>query len=327
MRELIQGLPEQIEQAYHNARNFKPSGASAPISNVVICGMGGSGIGGSIVARLVEDECKVPVNVVNDYKLPAFVNASTLVIASSYSGNTEETYAALQHAVDKKAQIACITSGGLIGELAHSRGFDCITIPGGHPPRSQFGYSAISQLRLFSSYGLMDPERFERLATLGSFLRQRQQAHLQRATGLLNALADRIIILYAAQNNSAIAVRWRQQINENAKRLCWHHVYPEMNHNELVGWEGGDDRFGTIIMRSQDDHARSRLRMDITDDMIRAKGALVEFVDAVGDTREARTFDLIQQGDWLSLLLAEHYGVDPVAIVPIEHLKSELSKA
>lgn len=327
MRELIQRLPEQVEQAYENALNFTPSGASAPINNVLICGMGGSGIGGTIVAELLKDECAVPVTVVNDYVLPAFVDRHTLVIASSYSGNTEETYAALQDAMAKGAQVACITSGGKIGELAGENGFDCITIPGGNPPRSQFGFSAISQLRLFTAYGLIDPARFDRLSTLGDFLRGRQSAHIMRAEELVRTLADRIIILYAAQNNAGVAVRWRQQINENAKRLCWHHVYPEMNHNELVGWEGGDSRFGIIVMRSEDDHKRSRLRMEITEEMMRSKGALLEFVDAVGSTREERCFDLIQQGDWLSLLLAEHYGVDPVAIVPIEHLKSELSKA
>lgn len=327
MRELIEGLPRQIEEAYQNALIFKPSGASAPINNVVICGMGGSGIGGTIVAELLQDECMVPVAVVNDYALPAFVNASTLVIASSYSGNTEETYAALQDAIAKNAQVACITSGGIIGELARQKGFDCITIPGGNPPRSQFGFSAISQLRIFTAYGLIAADRFERLASLGKFLSDRQEAHRARAKELVATLADRIVILYAAQNNSGVAVRWRQQINENAKRLCWHHVYPEMNHNELVGWEGGDSRFGIIVLRSEDDHERSRLRMEITEDMLRSKGALLEFVDAIGHTREERCFDLIQQGDWLSLLLAEHYGVDPVAIVPIVHLKSELSKA
>jgi glucose/mannose-6-phosphate isomerase len=326
MRQLITDLPEQLQLAFANARDARLKGSSAPIRNAVIIGMGGSGIGGTIVSRLIASECPIPILSVKDYDLPSFVDDGTLAIVCSYSGNTEETYMAMEEALGRGAQVACISSGGKIGSLAVDRGLDWIEIPGGNPPRSQFGYSAISLFRLLSAYGLIKQERFDRLEHIGSFLQSQQENAISRSKALTEKLANRIIILYAADNHAGVAVRWRQQINENAKRLCWHHVYPEMNHNELVGWDGGDERFGVILLRSTDDHERSSIRMNITEELFLKRGALVENVVAQGNTPEERCFDLIQLGDWLSLHLAEYYGVDPVAIPSIDYLKSELSK-
>lgn len=326
MRQLITELPEQLRLAFTNAHASSLKGPDVPIRNVVLIGMGGSGIGGTIVSRLVANESRIPMVSVKDYDLPAFVDSNSLAIVCSYSGNTEETYIAMQEALRRGAYVACISSGGKIGSLAVDRGLDWIQIPGGHPPRSQFGYSAISLFRLFAAYGVISNERFERLQHMGDFIAAQQTNAIERSKALTEKLADRQIILYAADNNAGIAVRWRQQINENAKRLCWHHVYPEMNHNELVGWDGGDERFGVVLLRSKDDHERSGIRMNITEEMFLQHGALVENVIAQGTTPEERCFDLIQLGDWLSLHLAERYGVDPVAIPSIDYLKSELNK-
>lgn len=326
MRQLITDFPSQIEAAWANANECRFMHDSFDAANVVITGLGGSGIGGKIISQLYQDEAKVPMVVNNDYTLPGFVSPSTLVIVSSYSGNTEETIAAMEQALAKGATVACITSGGKAESLALTHNLDVIKVPGGQPPRSQFGYSAISLVKLLCVYGIISSDRFNELETLGAFLRNNQEDTIHRAEGLVKFLEDRIPIIYSEVKNEGVAIRWRQQLNENSKKLCWHHFYPEMNHNELVGWEGGDDRFAVLMMRSQDDHPRSNIRMNITEPMYLSKGAKVENIVALGDSRAERVFDLIHLGDWLSLLLAETNHIDPVIITSIDLLKSALSK-
>ncbi len=324
MRELIAGFADQIDHAVSIALNtsFKHTGGS--IDNVVVTGLGGSGIGGRIVAQLVQDRSEVPIVVNNDYLLPAFVSSKTLVVVSSYSGNTEETVSAMMEALRKGARVVCITSGGEVAQLANNHHLDVVSIPGGQPPRSQFGYSSIALLRIFAAYGI-DPSCFEGAEKLGAFIRKYSQMNEAKAREIAGEMDGRIPILYSESRNEGIAIRWRQQINENSKQLCWHHVYPEMNHNELVGWEGGDQRFVVLMLRTDDDHPRSVARMNITEPMMADKGAKVVNVLARGKNRLERSFDLIHLGDWLSLILAENNAIDPVSIVAIDYLKNTLS--
>lgn len=326
MRKLIADFPEQVEAAWLNARDTQLSPAQRSISNVIVSGLGGSGIGGKIVAQLIQDTAAVPIQVVNDYLLPAYAGENTLVFISSYSGNTEETLSAMNQALTRGCMVACISSGGKVSELANEHHLNLISVPGGQPPRSQFGYSAISLMRLMSHYGLCGSALFNDAATLGAFLRTRQDASVQRAESLAQSIGAKQLIIYSEQGNEGVAIRWRQQVNENSKRLCWHHVYPEMNHNELVGWEGGHAGLFVLMLRSDDDHPRSTARMNITEEIMVKKGAHVENIIALGANRTERVFDLIHLGDWLSLALAEMDGIDPVSIVSIDYLKEALSQ-
>lgn len=325
MRNLIQGFPEQLDHAFGIAGATSFSAAPRSFTNVIISGLGGSGIGGKIAAQALLDDLDVPVAVVNDYLLPRYIGADSLVICSSYSGNTEETVSVLNDALARGCTIACISSGGEVTRLAQHHGLDLVAIPGGQPPRSQFGYSFVSLLRILEAYGLVH-NIFNTLSSLGAFLRSNQTATEARAKQLAAAIGSKTIVLYAEARNEGVAVRWRQQINENAKRLCWHHVYPEMNHNELVGWEGGSDTYAVLMLRSSDDYPRSVARMNITEGLFLAKGATVENIIAIGNTRLERVFDLIHLGDWLSLVMAERDGIDPVSIDAINYLKDALSK-
>ncbi len=325
MRTLIENFPAQLEAAFTNAQNAALIGSSQPFSSVIVTGLGGSGIGGKIIAQLVQDEVSVPIIINNDYLLPAFASATTLVIVSSYSGNTEETVSAMRDALKRGCTVACISSGGQITDLAREHGLDVLEIPGGQPPRSQFGYSAISLMRVLESYGIVSSAAFATLESLPRFLRTNKADTIARATQLANVLASRTAIIYAENRNEGVAIRWRQQINENGKKLCWHHVYPEMNHNELVGWEGGNANFAVLMLRSSDDHPRSVARMNITEPLFLQKGAVVENIIALGKNRTERVFDLIHLGDWLSLLIAENSGVDPVSIHAIDYLKNALN--
>ena len=278
------------------------------------------------MSELVSDHCPIPVLTNNTYSIPSFVDENTLVIISSYSGNTEETVQAMKHAQNSGAQIAAITSGGSVLEMVQENGHNHILIPGGHPPRSQFGYSIVSQLFLFHHYRLISDEIFEAHKTLPEFLSDAQDSIIAEAKTISEAIRNNLPILYSDDAIEGVTVRWRQQLNENSKMLCWHHVFPELNHNELVGWDGGDDRFVVLILHSSEDHPRNQKRMEITKEWIEQKRAEVVQIHAKGDNRLQRMISLVNLGDWVSLLLAEQKGCDPVTIDAIDHLKSELAK-
>ncbi|MFT4777567.1 MAG: glucose/mannose-6-phosphate isomerase [Flavobacteriales bacterium] len=326
MRELIVSFPDQLDKAWKNANSTHFKGPSSSIQNVVITGLGGSGIGGKFMSQLILETANVPIAVNNDYRLPGFVSEATLVIISSYSGNTEETVSAMKEAISKGAMVACISSGGEVTELAEANSFDIVRIPGGNPPRSQFGYSSISLARVLEAYGIAPEGFFNRFESMGAFLSGSNDAIQKEAKRITEASLGKQIILYSEVNNEGVAIRWRQQLNENSKLLCWHHVYPEMNHNELVGWESGNDDIAAILLRSEDDFSRSVKRMDITKEIYKSKGAMVIEVDAKGATKEERGFYLVNLGDWVSLLYAEAENTDPVIITNIDFLKNELSK-
>jgi glucose/mannose-6-phosphate isomerase len=211
-------------------------------------------------------------------------------------------------------------------ELAKKHGFACIEIAGGNPPRSQFGYSVVEQLFLLNHFGLVKDSLIHELATIPAFLRQLQDSIVAKAEELAVPLLSKIPVIYAEARMEGLAVRWRQQINENAKRLCWHHVFPEMNHNELVGWEGADDSIAVLMLQTPADNPRTLKRMEITRGLFERKTSAIAEVMAQGTTRAEHLFYLVHLGDWLSLLVAEKANVNPVSIDSINFLKNELSK-
>ena len=253
MRELISNFPNQLREAMSIGTSTPLREADKTFDNVLITGLGGSGIAGTIIAELTAQHVKIPVTVNNDYFIPAFVGPRTLVIASSYSGNTEETLEAFEHARKQGAHIVCITSGGKIAQLADEYGFDKIVIPGGMPPRSCFGYSLTQQFIIFSHFGLINQAMVDALKGVPDFLDANLTEIMKKAEELTNLLYGRMPVIYAGAGTGGVAIRFRQQVNENAKMLCWHHVLPEMNHNELVGWAGGDDEKAVVVFRNETD--------------------------------------------------------------------------
>ncbi|MGB1031251.1 MAG: bifunctional phosphoglucose/phosphomannose isomerase [Flavobacteriales bacterium] len=326
MRSLIEGFSEQINHALEIGSQCQLNAPKSTILNVVVCGLGGSGIGGKIISQLVQDHCSVPVQVNNHYTIPAFVNKNTLVVISSYSGNTEETVSAMKEARAKGAEIAVITSGGQVLEIANGDDLNTIVIPGGHPPRSQFGYSIVQQLFIFHHYQLLSDELFEAKSGLVEFLNKHYLEIQEEAAAIAKAINGKQTIIYADDRWEGVAIRWRQQLNENSKLLCWHHIFPELNHNELVGWDGGSDQFAVLMLRTENDYQRNKMRMNISKEWIENKAAKVIEVEAKGDNPLERMLYLVNLGDWVSLLIAEANGTDPVSIEAIDHLKSELAK-
>jgi glucose/mannose-6-phosphate isomerase len=326
MKSLVEAFPQHLREALEIGRKAQFNVPSKKFDNVVISGLGGSGIGGKIVSQIIGETCKLPIVCTNDYVLPEFVSEKTLVIISSYSGDTEETVAAFHEARERGAEIACITSGGKIGGFAKEFNLNCITIPGGNPPRAMFGYSAIQQFFVLRAYGLID-DSFETSVENSIKLIEENIAEIRKTSReVAEKIVSRIPILYAEAQYEGLAIRWRQQINENSKMLCWHHVFPEMNHNELVGWTGGDNRVAVLLIRNEDDHKRSQMRMELCKKLMAEKCDTIIEMWSKGSNRIERTLYLNHLGDWLSIDLAELRNEDAVAIPAILFLKGELSK-
>ena len=263
MKQLVQNFPNQLKEALTIGEQFQPRSADFNPKSILITGLGGSGIGGTIVSEIVAAECPVSITVNKDYFLPAFVNEETLVIVCSYSGNTEETLYAMEEAIKRNANIVCITSGGRISEIAKENHFDLILIPPGMPPRSCLGYSLTQLLYALYSYRLIKDDFKSQLKSAIELIIKEESAIKKEANDITNFLYKKTPVIYVVDGYNGVATRVRQQINENSKVLCWHHVIPEMNHNELVGWAGGSDQIAVLLMRNKSDFSRSQARIEI----------------------------------------------------------------
>ncbi len=325
MISLIEAFPKQLKEALEIGRNATLKTPGGPYANVVITGLGGSGIGGRIAAQLVHKEAKCSIEVYNNYYLPGYVNHKSLVIACSYSGNTEETLAAMEQALTKGARVCVVTSGGKMLETAKSKGLDHIVIPGGNPPRTMLAYSLVQQFFLLHHFGIIGDGFEGSIKTAAAMLSEEKEAIKKAARELTEKLHGKRLVIYSEANTEAVSIRFRQQVNENSKELCWHHAIPEMNHNELVGWAGGDNEIAVVLFRHSTDHERTQVRMEINKEVFAKFTPHVHEVWSKGDTAYARQLYLINLGDWVSLYWAEKKGVDPSEIAVIDMLKGKLA--
>ena len=327
MDKLIQAFPENITEALEIASKVQLRKPKSDIANVVICGMGGSGIGGRLLSKWVEGSIKIPVQVVQEYELPDYVNENTMVIGSSYSGNTEETLMCIQDAIARKAHLVAVTSGGELEALSKKHNFDLITVPGGNPPRTALAYSLIQLTNIFVQNGFVDAGILQQIEKARLLLIQEEKSIKKKAKELAAFLSgEKTAILYGSTAFEPVLVRGRQQINENSKLLCWHHVIPEMNHNELVGWGGGDNRFAAVFFDSVWLNTRNKRRIEITEEIIRGKTFHVKTIKGVGNSLIEQSIYFINVIDWASLYLANLKQVDAVEVDVIDYLKAELSK-
>lgn len=325
MFDLIRNFPDHLTEALAIGRNAKLSAPDAGYTNVVVTGLGGSGIGGRIAAQALAAEATCPIEVYSNYYLPAYVGKGSLVIACSYSGNTEETLAAMYQALDKGARVVCITSGGTMLETAKAKGLDHIVIPGGNPPRTMLAYSLTQQFFILKHFGIIKSDFETSIARAADKLKSGQEAIKAEAKELAEKLHGKRAIIYSEAATEAVSIRFRQQLNENSKELCWHHAIPEMNHNELVGWAGGDKNMAITIFRHSDDQERSQMRMEINKEVFAKYTPHIFEVWSKGDDRLERQLYLVHLGDWVSWYLAEKKGVDATEIGVINMLKEKLA--
>lgn len=327
MDKMIAGFPAQLEEALDIAGNISLKKHTSPLRSVLISGLGGSGIGGNYVQDLVRTECKLPVIVNKGYAAPAWVNKHTLAICSSYSGNTEETLATFQQLLGTGAKIVCIASGGKLIELAKQHGLDYVQVPGGwSSPRACLGYSIVAQLGVLRAAKLIGSRIFRQIGAAQKLLVKDQADIRKRAEKLAGFLAEKTPILYIADHLESVAMRWRQQINENAKMLCWHHVIPEMNHNELVGWRNNRPDVAVVWLRNRDDFSRTAVRMSINKEIVEHLTNTSIELWSKGKSLPEKALYLTHLGDWMSYYLALARDVDPVEIKVIDYLKGELAK-
>lgn len=324
MNQLIADFPQNMEDALKIASNVTLKSPKNPIHNILICGMGGSGIGGKMVSFWVQDEMKVPIQCLNDYIAPAYVNENTLVIASSYSGNTEETLIAVDQAHKKGAQIIGVCSGGELESFCKKNNFDCIVVPGGNPPRTALAFSVVQVINVFFKLGLIGDSCLKQIISSRELILNNLDEIKNQAKELANFVGNKVPVFYSEGKYEGIAVRARQQFNENSKVIGWQGFIPEMNHNELVGWGGGDTRFAPVFFTTGDLFPKNQKRMDITIETIAKKTSTFQLTPKGANFIE-RSFYLIHLVDWASYYHAEMNNVDSIEIEIINYLKSELA--
>lgn len=327
MDTLVARFTEQLNEALEIGQNAKISPSQHPIKNVLLSGLGGSGIGGDFVTEFLKDELKIPYIVNKGYDIPAFVGPETLAIASSYSGNTEETLKAVDQMLLTGAKVVCVASGGKLVEIAKEKGLDYIQLPDNWPsPRACLGFSFVQQLFILHKLGLISDKSIQSVNSSISLLNAEIDDIHAKAKMIANMLYGKIPVIYITDRMESVAVRFRQQINENAKMLCWHHVIPEMNHNELVGWRAKNDDLAVIFFRNKDDHPRNQIRIDINKEIIgNYTSSLIE-VYSKGNNLIERSLYFVHLVDWITVYLAEIRKVDSIEVKVIDYLKSELSK-
>jgi glucose/mannose-6-phosphate isomerase len=326
MKQLITDFTKQIAQAITIGSSFNATETERGFTNVVISGMGGSGIGGTIAAEVVASEAVIPIVTNNGYAIPAFVDEHTLFIACSYSGNTEETIAATELASKVGAKIVVIVSGGKLLLMAEQNDWDHIIIPGGQPPRASFGFSFPQVLFVLSAFGVITDEFVDQLNSSITLLDAEEEEIQKEAREVTEEVFGKIPVIYAANGFGGVATRFRQQVNENAKMLCWHNVIPEMNHNELVGWRTKNDDLAVIMFRNSNDNPRVQARMDINGVTMGLYTETIIEIWSKGTSNLERAIYLIHLGDWISYFLGEKKGVDIMEVKVIDHLKDELAK-
>ena len=331
---VVEDLGAQCEDGAAVARAFIQDTITG-IGNIVILGMGGSGISGDIARTLLASELSVPLDVVKGYSLPGYVGGDTLVFAVSYSGETEETLSCYKQAAKKGARIIAITSGGELRRMASDAGHPVIGIPGGLQPRAALGYLLMPVIVILSRLEMIpdiSSSIEEAVSVLKEMHREFSFENLEDANlpkRLARMLFGKIPVVYGSEGVlSAAALRWKCQFNENSKIPAFQNVFPELNHNEIVGWELMKDRtrsFHLIMLRSADEHDRIQKRIDITLPLIADHLDGVTEIWARGDSRLAQLLSTVYIGDLTSVYLAILNGVNPTPVDRIKLLKKKLS--
>jgi glucose/mannose-6-phosphate isomerase len=326
MKELIEDFTKHITESISISNSTSLNPFDGQINNVLICGLGGSGIGGSIISQVVSSDANCPITINKDYKIPAFVSEKTLVVCCSYSGNTEESLEMLEQAESKNAIIACVTSGGQLSEIAKTKNYNHIIIPGGHPPRAAFGLAFPPLFFILKHYNVINDDYVTQFSNTVNTINAAEEDIIIEAKAVTEKLMNKMPVIYADANYEGVAVRFRQQINENSKMLCWHHVIPEMNHNELVGWTEKNDDLAVVIFRNDDDYFRTQKRMEVNKTVFEKYTSTIIEIYSKGNSRLEKALYLVHLGDWVSYLIAEKKGIDVTEVDVITHLKNELAK-
>lgn len=337
MLRTVEEFPQQCRDAVSLGEGVELSEDLKKVSSLAVLGMGGSGIGGDLLKTIVESESKLSVSVVKGYDLPRHIDSDTLVFAVSYSGETEETLSVFAQAIDRRAKIIAITSGGNLQEQAVRDGFSTIKVPTGYQPRAALGFLFLPMLVVLSRLGLISSqeaavsEALGLLAALSSRFSSKQPVSENSAKQLAGELLGKFPVIYGSDGLTApAALRWKCQLDENSKVQAFWNVFPELNHNEIVGWELLKEltrNFVLVFLRDKKEHPRIAKRMEITRELISGHVGAIHQVWCEGKSRLAKILSVLYQGDFVSVYLALLNGADPTPVERIGLLKKRLAES
>ena len=335
MFESIWNFPNNLKDAIALGDGIDLKNDYSHINNIVIAGMGGSAIGGDIVSVLENSNIKIPYTVCRDYSIPGWVNSSSLVICSSYSGNTEETLTVFEKAIISGAKVIGMTTGGILYQECEKNNFDFVQIPSGLQPRAALAFSFVPLLFILLRLGKISDKFISRLQSSSISLEKTKYIYNQKTDenptwDLAKKIYNTLPIIYADSDKlESAAIRIKGQICENGKILCYHNIFPEMNHNEIVGWENNFEYFNNysvIWLIDPSLNSRNSARQKIIFDMFNELNLSQYTILINGDTFEERFLSLIYYGDWLSYWIAILHTTDPSPVNKISNLKDKLSK-
>jgi len=333
MIQMIKSFPNQILEQYENLKNEELDlNKFNNIDNIIIAGMGGSAISGDLVNALTKNEIRIPIHVVRDYNIPSWSGDRTLFIFSSYSGNTEETLSCFNSALSKSEMLISICTGGELQKISSQNHVKTILLPKGFQPRAALGFSLITLLIIFNSLGILKLNFIKTILDAASKLDEFYDTFCKEqglAYNIASELKGSVIAIYGVQSSTEhIASRFRAQLAENSKVLATLNFLPEMNHNEIEGWN--EKQFGklkkcAIWISDKDDNPRILERIKITSDLLEPIGIKNIFLSIDGDNYSERCLKLLFLTDWISYYLAEINNIDPIPVNRIMDLKNKMS--
>jgi glucose/mannose-6-phosphate isomerase len=320
----VLAIPDHLQDALWRVESAKIEPSDAP-GGLLICGMGGSAVGGDLAAVAFGNRLSRPVTTERGYELPSCMLPDRVVLCSSYSGDTEETIACYEAAEALGAPRLVATTGGELAEAARRDGVPVIGLPSGLQPRAAVGYLFTVAAEIAALVGAAPGIRTE-IDSSAAHLREASGSLAERAGELGELLEGSIPVIYGADLTVPVAARWKTQINENAKLPAFTAELPEADHNEVAGWQGAREagRLSAVFLGDRDQHPRVRQRIELTADLVMPEATRVARIETEGETRTERLLWSVMLGDLLSLQLAARRGVDPAPIEPIERLKELL---
>jgi glucose/mannose-6-phosphate isomerase len=327
----VLALPEHLRDALWRVESAIMQDWDTP-AGLVVSGMGGSAIGGALARAALGDHASRPIFVTRAYGLPTWTTPETMVLCASYSGDTEETLASYESAGALGAKRTVVTTGGRLAEMARSEGVPVIPLPGGLQPRAAVAYMIVAALEVAALCGV-GPRLTSEIDVAASHTEQLVKEwgpdapEDSLAKEIARGLLGTIPVVAGAGLTAPIANRWKTQVNENAKQPCFWNELPELDHNEIVGWEGAKDvgRFSAVFLDDSDAHPRVKERMDLTERLIAGSAAASFRPETRGQTAIERVISLVLLGDLVSIYLAALRGVDPGPVKVIDELKAALA--
>ena len=330
----ISEFPSMCQRAWLAAQDFPLPPDYSNVSKVVVLGMGGSAIGGDLVSGLITGESRVPLMVHRGYTLPAYVDSCTLVVASSYSGMTEETLAAFESSLRRGAKILVITQGGRLKSLAETEGIPAFIFDYPAQPRAALPFSFLPLLCFLQKLGFISDRSSDVREMISTIQQLSRQANEETPTGdnlakqIALELYGRLVVIYGAEILAEVARRWKTQFNENSKAWAFYEVFSELNHNAIEGYEHPRHLAGqvkVVLLRSPGLWSRIQLRYQITCELLDSAGVSYRHVDALGRSQLSQVMSLVLLGDYVSYYLAMLYGNNPTPVNQIDYLKSQLN--